>query len=37
MQVRTPRGTLYNGLYGEAMPKRGTFSGSRYMKPIEMM
>ena len=24
---KSPRGTLYNGLYEEAMPKRGTFSG----------
>ena len=25
-------GTPYNDLYGEAPPKRGTFSGFRYMK-----
>ena len=25
-------GTPYNGLYGEAPPERGTFSGFRYMK-----
>jgi len=28
-----PRGgTPYNGLYGEAPPERGTFSGFRYIK-----
>ena len=25
-------GSPYNGLYGEAPPERGTFSGFRYMK-----
>ena len=25
-------GTPYNGLYGEALPERGAFSGFRYIK-----
>ena len=30
---KIPRGVQqYNGLYGEAPPKRGSFSGFRYMK-----
>ena len=30
-----PRGgTPYNGLYGEAPPERGTFSGFRYIKMV---
>ena len=30
--MHTPGGTPYNGLYGEAPPKGGPFSGVRYIK-----
>ena len=29
-----PRGTPYNGLYGEAPPERGTFLRLRYIKRV---